>query len=99
SLGGADEVPEVWREIQRARALGAVCLAATGNEYRAPVGYPGRYSQVLAVSACGRKGTFPAGAAQALTVARPFGTDHKDFVADFSNVGPEVKLAGPGVGI
>ena len=99
SLGGADEVPEVWREIQRARAMGAVCVAATGNEYRAPVGYPGRYSLVLAVSACGHKGTFPAGAAQRLTVAKPFGKDRKDFMADFSNVGPEVKLVGPGVGI
>ncbi len=99
SLGGAEEVPEVWREIQRARAMGVVCVAATGNDYRAPVGYPGRYSQVLAVSACGRRGTFPASAGQTLTIAKPHGTDPKDFIADFSNVGCEVKLTGPGVGI
>jgi subtilisin len=32
-------------------------------------------------------------------VASPYGKDKKDFVADFSNIGPETDLAGPGVGI
>ncbi len=99
SLGGEGDMPDVLREIQRARALGVVCLAATGNDYRGPVSYPARYAQTMAVSAFGRKGTFPAGAAQALTVQRPFGTDRKNFMANFSNVGSEVDLTGPGVGI
>lgn len=99
SLGGASPVPEVEREILRARAMGVVCLAASGNEYRAEVGYPGRYSAVLAISASGRKGTWPSGAAQDLSVARPYGDDRKNFVADFSNVGSEIALTGPGVGV
>lgn len=99
SLGGAADVPDVLREIQRARALGVVCLAATGNDFRGAVSYPARYSSVLAVSAFGRKGTWPAQAAQELEVMKPFGEDRKNFVAAFSNVGSEVKLTGPGVGV
>jgi len=99
SLGGGGDMPDVLREIQRARALGVVCLAATGNDYRGPVSYPARYAQAMAVSAFGRKGTFPAGAAQALTVQKPYGTDRRNFMANFSNVGSEVDLTGPGVGI
>ncbi|CZZ87007.1 subtilisin-like protease [Bordetella ansorpii] len=99
SLGGDSEVPDVLREIQRARAMGVVCIAAAGNDYRSEVDYPGRYSQVLAVSASGRKGVYPAHAAQVLSAAKPFGTDPKDYVADFSNVGSEISLIGPGVGI
>ncbi|MFT3815705.1 MAG: S8 family serine peptidase [Acidovorax sp.] len=99
SLGGDLDVPDVLREIQRARAMGVVCLAATGNDYRTPVDYPARYSQVLGVSAFGRKGTWPAKAAQDLEVAKPFGKDPKNFIAAFSNVGSEVKLTGPGVGV
>lgn len=99
SLGASGEMPDVLREIQRARALGVVCLAASGNDYRGAVSYPARYAQALAVSAFGRKGTFPAGAAQALTVAKPYGTDRRNYIADFSNVGSEVDLTGPGVGV
>jgi subtilisin len=32
-------------------------------------------------------------------VAAPYGHDPLNFVADFSNVGPEIDLIGPGVGI
>ena len=99
SVGGAEDMPDVLREIHRARALGVVCIAATGNEYRSAVDYPARYSPVLSVSAFGRKGTWPAKAAQDLEVAKPYGTDAKNFVAAFSNVGSEVKLTGPGVGV
>jgi subtilisin len=99
SLGAERDMPDVLREIQRARAMGVVCLAATGNDYRAPVGYPARYSQVMAVSALGRKRTYPGGASQELSAVAPFGTDKNNYVADFSNVGSEVALIAPGVGI
>ncbi len=29
----------------------------------------------------------------------PFGKDKKNFIADFSNIGPETDLTGPGVGV
>jgi subtilisin family serine protease len=51
------------------------------------------------VSAMGRKGTFPAGTPEADDVAAPYGRDRQDFVAAFSNVGPEVDLIAPGVGV
>jgi subtilisin len=47
----------------------------------------------------GRKGTFPVGTTQAGDVASPYGTDKKNFLAAFSNVGSAVDLTGPGVGI
>jgi subtilisin family serine protease len=99
SLGAAQDMPDVLREVQRARALGVVCLGATGNDFRAPVSYPAAYSQVLAVSALGRKGTYPRAVVQGLCAVPPYGTDAKNYVADFSNVGAQVALTGPGVGI
>ena len=47
----------------------------------------------------GRKGTFPSSAAAADGEMAPFGTDKANFVAAFSNVGPEIDLIGPGVAI
>lgn len=99
SLGGEADMPEVLREILRARALGVVCLAASGNDDRAAVSYPARYSAVLAVAACGRRNTYPAGALQELAEVAPFGVDKDNYVAGFSNVGPEIGLTAPGVGI
>ncbi|GKT18300.1 S8 family serine peptidase [Acidovorax sp. SUPP2522] len=99
SLGGEADVPDVLREIHRARAMGVLCIAAAGNDYRSAVNYPARYSPVMGISAFGRKGTWPAGAAQDLEVLKPLGTDKKNFVASFSNVGSEVDLVGPGVGV
>lgn len=99
SLGGEADVPDVLREIHRARAMGVLCIAAAGNDYRGAVNYPARYSPVMGVSAFGRKGTWPAGAAQDLEVLKPFGSDKKNFMASFSNIGSEVDLVGPGVGV
>lgn len=99
SLGGEADVPDVLREIHRARAMGVLCVAAAGNDFRGAVNYPARYSAVLGISAFGRVGTWPAGAAQQLEVLKPLGTDRKNFVASFSNVGSEVNLVGPGVGV
>jgi subtilisin len=51
------------------------------------------------VSAYGRRGTFPPGTTDADEVRKPFGRDAKHFIAGFSNVGPEIDLTGPGVGV
>jgi subtilisin family serine protease len=95
--GGADEA--IRGAIEDARARGALIFAAAGNEDRSPVSFPASDPLALAVSAMGRKGTFPAQATESGDVASPWGTDKKNFVAAFSNVGPEVDLTGPGVGI
>lgn len=54
---------------------------------------------MLAVSAYGRKGTWPSKTAQDLEVAKPHGTELKNHIAAFSNIGSEVKLTVPGVGV
>jgi subtilisin len=99
SVGISVDVADVRREIEIARDQGVVCLAAAGNDYRGPVSYPARYPTVLAVSAFGRSGTWPAGAAQALEASAPCGDDPRDFIAAFSNAGREINLTAPGLGI
>jgi subtilisin len=47
----------------------------------------------------GRKGTFPKQTTASDSVAKPLGTDTENFIASFSNVGPEIDLTGTGVGI
>ncbi len=99
SLGGGPPDPVLKAAIDDAYAAGSLCIIASGNDDRSPVSYPAAEGKALAVSATGRKGTFPTSAAAAEEVAAPYGTDKKNFVAGFSNVGPEVDLTGPGVGI
>jgi subtilisin family serine protease len=100
SLGVDKDVPEIYREIQRARSLGVVCFAASGNDYREEVAYPARYATVLAVSATGRKGTYPKNAVSPQTqTTKPVGTDRKNYLAGFSNAGIETDLTGAGVAI
>ncbi len=99
SLGGGPADEAIEAAIQYARAHGSLVIAAAGNDGRQPVSFPASYSLSLAVSAMGRKGTFPAGTTQGGDVASPYGKDRKNFVAAFSNVGPELDLTAPGVGI
>jgi subtilisin len=56
----------------------------------------------MAVSALGVRGRWPRDAPQAEEVQRPFGRlfdDDPCFIARFSNRGPEIDLAAPGLGI
>lgn len=99
SLGGGDADPVLKAAVDDARAAGSVCIIAAGNGDRAPVSFPASEPMALAVSATGRKGTFPSSAAASDEVAAPYGTDRANFIALFSNVGPEIDLTGPGVGI
>lgn len=99
SLGGGPSDDLTREAIADARSRGSVVLAANGNDARQPVSWPARDSRALAVSAFGRVGTFPSDSPQKLEVARPYGVDRKNFVAAFSNIGPETDLTGPGVGI
>jgi len=99
SLGGPDADPVLKAAVDDARAAGSLCIIASGNSDRSPVSFPAKESNALAVSAMGRKGTFPTSAASADEVKAPYGTDKKNFVAAFSNVGPEIDLTAPGVGI
>ena len=85
--------------ISEAHQAGVVVIAAAGNDGRKPVSYPALDDLAIAVSAVGRKGTFPPKSSEAGDVAAPFGTDSKNFLAAFSNVGTELDVCGAGVGV
>lgn len=100
SLGGGDPDEAVQAAIEDAFAQGSLVFAAAGNEDRSPVAFPASASPpAIAVSALGRKGTFPAGSIHADAVMRPYGRDRNNFLAAFSNIGPEIDLVAPGVAV
>jgi len=99
SLGGGDPDTLTAEALAAAHNAGVVVLAATGNDGRKPVSFPAADSMCQAVSAMGRIGTFPKGTEPEGSVAAPFGKDKKNFIAEFSNIGPETDLTGPGVGV
>jgi subtilisin len=55
--------------------------------------------ETIAVSALGRKGTYPANSVESGDVQSPFGKDKNNYITSFSNVGPEIDITGPGDGI
>ncbi|MDT1062013.1 S8 family serine peptidase [Paracoccus sp. CPCC 101403] len=99
SLGQPLEPIAITREARRARAMGAVCIAASGNDYMSAVSYPARSSAVMAVSAGGVIGSWPEGAITGRNVAARPAPIGERFFASFSNIGPELDFIGPGVGI
>lgn len=99
SLGGGMYDPVLEASISDARAKGSLCIIAAGNGSRKPVSFPAKHQLAIAVSALGRKGTFPSGTAESDEVVAPFGTDKAEFIGAFSNFGAELDLTGPGVGI
>ena len=99
SLGGGDADDALEKAIIHAYQNGTVVLVATGNDGRQKVSFPASFSLALAVGALGRRGTFPSNTTDRPNISSPFGTDAKNFVAAFSNIGSEVDLIAPGVGI
>lgn len=99
SLGEAEDDEAISSYIKEAYNAGILCFAANGNDSRGPVSFPAAYSLSIAVSAMGRKEAFPPNSVQTSAVQAPYGTDKKNFIADFSNIGIETDLTAPGVGI
>jgi subtilisin len=99
SLGGPDSDEATRSAIVDARARGTLVICAAGNDGRGPVSYPGAEQLAIAVSAMGHKGSFPADSTHAAEIAAPYGKDRSNFIAGFSNAGPEIDLTGPGVAI
>ncbi len=99
SLGGGDPDDATRSAIADARAAGTLVIAAAGNDHRGAVSFPASDARTVAVSAMGRVGTFPEGSEPAGDMLDPFGKDGANFVAAFSNVGPEIDVTGPGVGV
>jgi subtilisin len=99
SLGGGPPDPLTQAAIADARSSGTLVIVAAGNDDRSPVSFPAADERAVAISAMGRKGTFPGGTVEVSEIAPPFGTDKKNFIAAFSNIGVEIDLTGTGVGI
>jgi subtilisin len=90
----------VIESIQSARNNGMTVIVAAGNDGRQPVGTPANYPDAIAVSAMGVEGTFPVGSLDENNIMRPPTSAQydKEFIAAFSNIGPEISVTGPGVG-
>jgi subtilisin len=100
SLGTDHADPVVRHAVELARSKGCLVVVASGNDDRAPVNYPAAWPACVAVSALGEKGTFPDTSTEAAEIAKPFSKSNRNrFMAAFSNVGPEIDVTGPGVGV
>jgi subtilisin family serine protease len=99
SLGGGPHDPAVEEAVIDARNAGMLVVVSAGNDSRFPASFPSVYPEATAVSAMGRRGTFPDGSVEEADVAQlPLGKDRAAFLAAFSNVGQEVSVTAPGVG-
>jgi subtilisin len=100
SLGGGPANPAILAAIDRALAAGTVVIAAAGNDYRKPVAYPGAFPECVTVSAMGRRKSFPRESTGTGSIEKPNGgANQQDFIADFSNFGPEIDVTCCGVEI
>ena len=91
--------PLVRVALEDARDAGLLPIAAAGNDHRAGIAFPGADDLCVAVSALGDTAILPAGSSSAATVMPPPGAVATEFIADFSNIGAELDLTGPGVGV
>jgi len=64
------------------------------------VNFPAAYQGATAISAMGKEKTFPSGSLDESEIVRPpqGSVDTQEFVAGFSNIGPEIAIVGLGVG-
>jgi subtilisin family serine protease len=100
SLGAQGQTdPAVSQALADAVQKGCLPIIAAGNDDRKPVSAPGNDPSAVAISALGRKNTFPGDSAESDYVAPPFGKDKNNFVASFSNIGSQIAFIGCGVGV
>jgi subtilisin len=100
SLGGGPADDLTKAAIDRALASGIVVVAAAGNDSRQPVSYPAAFPECVAVSAMGRRKSFPKESIGTSDIDKPSGGPKGgDFIADFSNFGSQIDATGAGVEI
>ena len=98
SLGGGEPSQIVEERLIRAKQMGTACIVAAGNS-GGPVQFPASTPHVLAVSAIGKWGEFPAASFHATQAMDGFESADGYFPAKFSCFGPEVDVCAPGVAI
>jgi subtilisin family serine protease len=100
SLGGGPYDDIVFEAIGDARNQGMFVVIAAGNDHRKPVSYPAAYPGATAVTAMGREGTWVGTLHDGDVLRPPTSTaDPNEFIAAFSNMGPEIAVTGLGVGV
>ena len=101
SLGGGPYDQIIAESIQDARDHGMLVIIAAGNDSRKPVNYSAAYTDATAISAMGRDGTFPQGSVYDADILKPPNstTNPREYIADFSNVGPQIAISVPGSGV
>lgn len=97
SMGSLESMPDVPELLKRARSVGAVVFAATGNDGEDSLRYPARYPEAVAVGAIGRDSTFPSDCPEAFQDSEHRQGD--EFMAVFSNYGVPIDFVGPGVAV
>ncbi len=98
SLGSEEMQATIRVKLEAAFEQGVVCFAAAGNE-AGPVVFPAAFPTVMAVSAFGRFGTFPADSLHKEQESAHVSADGTCFFAAFSCFGPQVDFCAPGVAI
>jgi subtilisin family serine protease len=100
SLGSSVVSDIVARRLALAKEAGVACIVAAGNS-SGEVQFPANLSDVLAVAAIGRRGTFPENSYHSQQIYMPGlgGSADGYFSADFTCFGPEIDVAAPGVAI
>ena len=96
SLGTDQPSETLEQQLIRVKNLGIACIVAAGNS-GGRVQYPASSPNVLAVSAVGKLGEFPANSYHAQTVQGP--TPDGYFSPSFTCFGPEIGVCAPGVAI
>jgi hypothetical protein len=101
SLGGAQSSTIERDAVRMASNMGTLCIGAAGNNFGQPIMYPAGYPEVVSVSAVGVVGAYPAASMEAYSL--PIQSDRYAsnylYLANFSNIGPEMTCTAPGVGI
>lgn len=98
SLGSREAQATIRVALETAFERGTVCFAAAGND-SGPVTFPAAFPSVMAVSAFGRFGTFPADSLHKEHESAHVSSDGTCFFAAFSCSGPQVDFCAPGVAI
>jgi subtilisin family serine protease len=98
SLGGGEPSQIVEERLIRAKQISTACIVAAGNS-GGQVQFPASTPHLLAVSAIGKWGEFPAASFHATQAANGFESVHGYFPAKFSCFGPEIDICAPGLAI
>ncbi|MCF6445774.1 S8 family serine peptidase [Nereida sp. MMG025] len=98
SLGGGEASEVVEQQIEECVQHGIACIVAAGNSGN-EVQYPAKSPSVLAVAALGQMNTFPNDTWEATTMQPSQVVGDGLFSPSFTCHGPEIAVAGPGVGI